>query len=102
MLDANPDYGELLEQSEEDSEWTDCPIHGKAPAAYVCQHLVNGKKRGFVTADDDETRSDAWCDKCNDVLEEEGEWNDRSEAFAGVTLVCGYCYDEIKKRNALD
>ena len=27
---------------------------------------------------------------------EGGDWNERSEAFAGIKLVCGACYDEIR------
>jgi hypothetical protein len=33
------------------------------------------------------------------VLEREGEWNDRSESFAGVRLVCRACYREMKALN---
>jgi hypothetical protein len=41
----------------------------------------------------------AWCDKCDEVLQREGEWNDKSESFAGIMAVCEGCFEEIKKRN---
>jgi hypothetical protein len=33
------------------------------------------------------------------VLRAEGAWNDSSEGFAGVTLCCAGCYDEVRERN---
>lgn len=41
----------------------------------------------------------AWCAACDEVLEREGEWNDRSEAFAGIRPVCRGCYREMKALN---
>ena len=65
----------------------------------VCSPPV-GDGGGFRCADDEEgPRPDAWCDACDRALEQEGEWNDRSEAFAGVTLLCAGCYDEARRRN---
>jgi hypothetical protein len=41
----------------------------------------------------------AWCDKCDEVLQREGEWNDKYESFAGIMAICESCFEEIKKRN---
>ena len=41
----------------------------------------------------------AWCDECEKERLKEGEWNDKSMAFADIKLVCDQCYFEIKKRN---
>ena len=41
----------------------------------------------------------AWCDACDEVLVEAGEWNEKSEAFAKIKLVCDRCFFEMKKLN---
>ena len=33
------------------------------------------------------------------VLEQEGEWNDRAEAFADICVVCAECYCQSRARN---
>jgi hypothetical protein len=79
-----------------------CEVHGPGYVTYVCRHLVQGRGLGFFCADDpDDERPDAWCGDCDQVLEEEGDWNDRSEGFAQVTVVCSRCYDVLRKRNAV-
>jgi len=76
-----------------------CDEHGEQQATYVCQHIIqtlrDSKPRGFWTSDDpDNLRPDAWCAKCEaKVQETNGEWNDESEAIAGVSVLCGACYD---------
>jgi hypothetical protein len=58
-------------------------------------------KYSFWWADDpDNPRPDAWCSECEaKVQETNGEWCDESEAFAGVKLLCGACYDSAKEIN---
>lgn len=86
----------------------ECSVHGKQPATFVCQHLVHslrtGDKVGFNFAHDpDNPRPDAWCDACERVvMEAGGEWDDQSEEFAGVSLVCAGCYDRIKQINTAE
>lgn len=81
----------------------ECGKHGATTATYVCQHLVKGEKLGFNQGYDpdnpDDLYPDAWCDECNKVLEDEGEWNDKSEGFAGIKLLCSHCYEETRERN---
>jgi len=82
------------------SQLVECRIHGTSHATYVCQHLVKGQGVGFFTNDDpDDPQPDAWCGDCEKMLTKEGEWNDASESFAKVTLLCGGCYEVAKKRN---
>ena len=53
-----------------------------------------------VIPEGSEDERHAWCSECEKVrIAEGGEWNERSEEFAGVTVICGSCY-EAKKRNA--
>ena len=81
----------------------ECARHGSREATYVCQHLVSGEGTGFHYAHDDEDPDGrwpgAWCDACERVLDAEGEWNDRSEAFAGIRLLCDGCYQVVRERN---
>jgi len=79
-----------------------CERHGKSYATFVCSHLVGGEGLGLVVAyDPDDLRPEAWCAQCDAVLMEDGEWNDRSEAFANFKAICANCYDEVRRRNVV-
>ena len=82
-----------------------CGAHGARRAAFVCQHLNGDTYTGFhepfesdplIEADDD---YQAWCDECEKVRLREGEWNDVSEGFANIRLICDQCFFQIKARN---
>lgn len=83
----------------------DCEQHGKQDETFVCSHLAeslqSGDRAGFCFAS--EPRGDAWCDVCEEVRLKEGgtsgDWNEKSEAFAEITLICGKCYDKVKAQN---
>lgn len=83
----------------------ECANHGPQDAAFVCIHLVkHGKDRpiGFYQADIDPDNRDwddlqAWCKECDEVLDKVGEWNDESEAFSNIQLVCNECFEEMKR-----
>lgn len=81
----------------------ECPEHGVQQAAFVCRHLTLERPIGFVEGFDPERPEvelfHAWCSACDEVLEREGDWNDRSEAFAGVRLVCRECYRAMRALN---
>ena len=81
----------------------DCREHGIRDPTFVCRHLASGVGSGFHRGHDDDDPDrlwpDAWCDACERVRQSEGEWNDRSEAFAGVQLLCDGCYQAIRERN---
>jgi hypothetical protein len=80
-----------------------CGTHGTVGSAYVCCHLVRGdcEPLGFNEPeyDPDDTEGQAWCDKCEEVLEAHGEWNQASEAFANIRLVCEFCFAAMRERN---
>lgn len=86
-------------------ETLDCAEHGPQEITFACRHLLKSlstKKRvGFFNSS--EPRGDAWCNACDAVRIREGgksgDWNERSEAFAGIKIVCGQCYDRIRKLN---
>ena len=97
MVDVCDEDGD---KASEDGDVLRCDRHGPSFKTYVCQHLPRGRDLGFHQADDPEApRPDAWCDACNEVLEAEGEWNERSEEFANITLLCTACYDIVAGRN---
>lgn len=82
----------------------ECPTHGTASEAWVCQHLVGASEKlgfnvGYDVDDPDDYYPDAWCDECEKALETEGEWNETSQAFANIKLVCSGCYQDIRERN---
>jgi hypothetical protein len=82
----------------------ECSEHGPQEATFVCRHVVGSLRDrqpvGFWTSDREVPRPDAWCSACQKVVQAAGgEWDDDSEAFAGVTLLCGACYDEARRLN---
>ena len=90
----------------------ECGTHGKSKMAFVCCHLLKGEKVGWnepdeyiYEEDDDEYDAEyddcinAWCDNCEEVLARCGGWNDESEAFADIKLVCENCALKFKKAN---
>ena len=91
----------------QDDGVVECPAHGAQPACFVCRHLAasvrTGEIVGYVASLEDESaaRPHAWCRAYEAIRRAEGgEWNDRSEAYAGVTLICGRRYDEARAPNA--
>jgi hypothetical protein len=87
------------------SEIAKCEEHGTQEETFVCKHLRQslrtGEKVGFYWAS--EPRGDAWCEACEQVRLAEGgatgDWNERSEAFAQITILCGLCYDRVRALN---
>lgn len=90
----------------EAGQYVECCEHGKQHATYVCQHTVQSLQdktpRGFWSAEPEpgDERPDSWCSACEEMVNKTGgEWNDESEEFAGVKLICGACYDRAKELN---
>lgn len=84
-----------------------CSAHESGRRAFVCRHINKTTKVGFEESfetheemellDDDDFQ--AWCDKCESVRQQEGEWNDTSMNFADIKIVCEQCYFEMKELN---
>lgn len=81
----------------------ECGRHGDRKPAFICKHLQYGEQVGFFEPDDapepDWPFKNAWCSECEAVAMEQGGWNDISEAFAQVMIICEGCYEEIRQRN---
>lgn len=85
----------------------DCGNHGYKRPAFLCQHLERDSHNGFEESfetfpgmylDEDDDFS-AWCDECEKKRIECDGWNNVSEAFAKIKLVCEDCYFETKESN---
>lgn len=80
-----------------------CDEHGERRATFICQHLVTGSGLGFNYAGDpenpDDVCPDAWCDSCDAVLEEAGEWTESALEAADIKLACDLCYEDLRARN---
>ncbi|HEX2872559.1 MAG TPA: hypothetical protein VHP33_14920, partial [Polyangiaceae bacterium] len=80
---------------------TRCVVHGQSDAAFVCKHLAArvtapGASIGFVQPSPrDKNSRQAWCRECDAMFLREGQWNDVSEAFAKVTMICADCFDSL-------
>ena len=87
--------------------YVECSDHEYRRRAFVCKHLNHTTKVGFEesfeTFEDMELLEDddfqAWCDECEIVRQEEGEWTDKAMAFAEIKVVCEKCYFEMKELN---
>lgn len=77
-----------------------CAIHGDAPAAVVCGHLVaserDGKPRGLHQEVDSDGTPNAWCDACEITLAEGGGgWTKELTLAADIAVICGTCFEKI-------
>jgi hypothetical protein len=79
-------------------QYINCDTHGQAYQAFICEHLMaNPAKRWFS---DDPTQEnpwpDAWCNECETLLGEQGEWSDRGGSRLRIKLVCHRCYEQMR------
>ena len=81
-----------------------CDQHGTQRPTFVCRHLVSGVGLGFIEpqGEQDADASDeqaAWCDQCEEARLAGGGWTAKSEAEAGVSLICAVCFEASRARN---
>ncbi|MBL8934754.1 MAG: DUF2199 domain-containing protein [Archangium sp.] len=91
----------IVESMGDPERTVSCERHGTSEATFICGHLAGAVGAGFFTAEDADgvARPDAWCARCDEVLQAEREWHDTSEGFAHIRLACAGCYDEIRAHN---
>jgi hypothetical protein len=90
-----------------DENVVECGTHGRSRPAFVCWHVAYESKVGWNEPEiyDKEPDEDfygcinAWCDKCEAKAISTGGWNDESEAFANIQLVCEPCALSFKREN---
>ena len=83
-----------------------CDTHGNQRTAFVCHHILQSiqdrQPRGFIWGRDEEGCVNAYCDECEGYLESHGgEWNEITEAFADIKLVCEGCAIEAAQLNGI-
>ena len=75
--------------------------HGGGAGTFVCVHLAEGVACGFHA--DEPTAADpwpdAWCDGCERVRAEAGEWNDENMDALDIRFLCEHHYVEVRERN---
>ena len=88
---------------DDESRLVECGTHGTVSPAYVCCHLVKGAVHalGFnePELEPDDPEGQAWCNACEAVLDREGEWNEVSEAFADIKLICEFCFAALRNKH---
>lgn len=78
-----------------------CGKHGSTPATWACRHVTAGVACGFHAdeASSDNPWPDAWCDLCEEALQEAGEWTDDASRVADIKALCTHCYEVARARN---
>jgi hypothetical protein len=64
--------------------------------------LRTGSRVGFHPPGDAEDDDQAWCDACERVRARAGEWNEPSEAYAEIRLICIDCLRQARVFNRGD
>lgn len=65
---------------------------------WTCHHLIDNQYLHLnfpKNADDDQ----AWCDKCEATLREEGGWTDVALEFVNLKPCCRCCFAEMRERH---
>jgi hypothetical protein len=93
-------FDEIVSRRDAADRFVDCKLHGRNERTFVCKHLTTGEGLGFFTAQSDQRRPDAWCVACERVrIQQGGAWNDVSEEYAGIRMLCAACYDAARAKN---
>lgn len=74
-----------------------CQIHG---AAFFDLHLfANPRQKWFSdVATESDPWPDAWCQQCNELFDQQGEWNDGNSGGLKARLSCHRCYETHRLR----
>lgn len=97
VIDYSDAAGE--NKASESARTIQCARHGHSHRCYVCEHLTpDSERRGFNTADPNTSRPDAWCDRCHEEFIRAGSWEGAPEE-PSIRIVCGGCYDALRKRH---
>jgi len=88
-------------------KFVECGCHGQAKPAFLCYHLINEENVAGMSPRSTTNRMmtiffgciNAWCNKCEAKAISTRGWNDESEAFANIQLVCENCALKFKGAN---
>lgn len=97
------DYGPLEDgrYASQGADTISCGEHGVSETCFVCEHLVGASGAGFhVAYDPDRLRPDAWCDACEQLVQQVGgDWDALGDRHPNLSILCGGCYDLTRERN---
>jgi hypothetical protein len=79
-----------------------CGTHGTVNSAVVCCHLLQKTERvlGFIENSSEPDDLQAWCGACEEFFLYEGEMTEAFRAFNNFSLVCEFCYANIKQQHS--
>jgi hypothetical protein len=88
-------YTEIAFAPPPETATIECSLHGRGFPAYLCSHLVaEPAQKWFSEEPTLENRwPDAWCETCDRIFLEEGEWNERTGSRIQVKTLCHRCYE---------
>jgi hypothetical protein len=86
-----------VERRKEQSE-IECRRHGRGRATYVCEHIFSNPKQEWFSDDPKSTNPwpDAWCVRCDQLYQDQGEWNDSNSEHLKIKLICHHCYESFR------
>jgi len=79
------------------SATVECCDHGMQAQAYVCTHITHAlrdnKPNGFIWSRDDDNHINAYCNQCDDMLENEfgGDWENVPKDRYELSILCEPC-----------
>jgi hypothetical protein len=78
-----------------------CSNHGQGFSTYVCEHLIANPAQEWLSNKPVESNPwpDAWCALCDEVFQEQGEWNDKNEGRVKIKVLCHRCYEAARGQN---
>jgi len=84
-----------------EAETVQCERHGARQPTFVCDHLLDGSGKGWVTIERyGRDRPDAVCEVCDAAWRDAGdEWTDEVAARVQIRVVCAGCYDELRDKH---
>jgi hypothetical protein len=71
-----------------------CEVHGSAFSTYICDHLFASPNQKWFSGavSDSDPWPDAWCEQCNELFDQQGEWNDKNSGGLKARVLCHHCY----------
>ena len=83
-----------------DTKGVKCDDHGVGRETFVCEHLAIDPGQEWFSEIPSESNPwpDAWCTQCNQVFNEQGEWNEKNEDRLRAKLLCHLCYEIARNK----
>jgi hypothetical protein len=81
-----------------DAERVNCEVHGPGQQTFVCAHLVSDPNQKWLSDEPSAANRwpDSWCEECDALHRERGEWTDDNSGQLGIKLLCHLCYESLR------